>query len=63
MTDQEKKTDSRKKDGRGRPATGRTTTMIRVRRSDVETLDKWASRQPDKPSRSDALSRAIAKLG
>jgi len=44
----------------GRPATGKDPVRT-FRFSDefVESLDKWAARQPDTPSRSEAIRRLV----
>ncbi len=45
---------------RGRPATGRDpVTAIRLSPEMRETVDAWASRQPDTPSRSEAIRRLV----
>jgi hypothetical protein len=48
------------KKARGRPATGRDP-MIGLRASDQlrTAIDAWAARQPDKPSRSEAIRRLV----
>jgi hypothetical protein len=49
-----------KKRGRGRPATGRDpTTSIRMSEELRARLDQWAGRQPDKPTRAEAMRRLI----
>src|SRR5713226_3641824 len=48
------------KKGRGRPATGRTpVTAIRLSKELRETVDKWADKQDDTPSRSEAIRRLV----
>jgi Ribbon-helix-helix protein, copG family len=45
---------------RGRPATGRDpVTAIRLSESMKAAVDKWASKQVDKPSRSEAIRRLV----
>jgi hypothetical protein len=45
---------------RGRPATGRDpVTAIRLSSEIRETVDQWAARQPDTPSRSEAIRRLV----
>jgi hypothetical protein len=44
----------------GRPATGQDpVTAIRLSPEMRETVDAWAARQPDKPSRSEAIRRLV----
>jgi len=44
----------------GRPATGRDPIRtFRLSDEKVAEIDAWAARQPDKPSRSEALRRLI----
>ena len=44
----------------GRPATGQDpVTAIRLSPEMRETVDAWAARQPDKPSRSVAIRRLV----
>jgi hypothetical protein len=44
----------------GRPATGRDPIRtFRLSDEKVAEIDAWAGRQPDKPSRSEALRRLI----
>jgi hypothetical protein len=44
----------------GRPATGRDPIRtFRLSDEKVGEIDAWAARQPDKPSRSEALRRLI----
>jgi hypothetical protein len=44
----------------GRPATGQDpVTAIRLSSEMRETVDEWASRQPDTPSRSEAIRRLV----
>lgn len=44
----------------GRPATGQDpVTAIRLSPEMRQTVDAWAARQPDKPSRSEAIRRLI----
>jgi hypothetical protein len=48
------------KKGRGRPATGRDpVTAIRLSRELRATVDKWAAKQDDTPSRSEAIRRLV----
>ena len=48
------------KKGRGRPATGRDpVTAIRLSEELRETVDKWANRQDDQPTRSEAIRRLV----
>lgn len=49
-----------KRPGAGRPATG-TDPVRTFRFSDefVASLDEWAERQPDKPSRSETIRRLV----
>jgi hypothetical protein len=45
---------------RGRPATGRDPLIaFRLPPETIAALTAWAARQPDKPSRSEALRRLI----
>jgi hypothetical protein len=45
---------------RGRPATGNDPIRtFRMSDEKVAEIDAWAARQPDKPSRSEALRRLI----
>jgi hypothetical protein len=45
---------------RGRPATGKDPIRtFRLSDEKVAEIDAWAARQPDKPSRSEALRRLI----
>jgi hypothetical protein len=61
--------DSKKKRGRGRPRTGIGKPLGLRLYPDLERrLDAWASKQPDKPSRPEAIRRLIelglaAKVG
>jgi hypothetical protein len=51
-----------KKRGRGRPATGRDpdpVTAIRLATDLRAAVDKWATKQPDQPSRSEAIRRLV----
>lgn len=44
----------------GRPATGNDPMMaFRLSKEKVAEVEAWAARQPDKPSRSEALRRLI----
>lgn len=44
----------------GRPATGKDPMMaFRLSKKKVAEIEAWAARQPDKPSRSEALRRLI----
>ena len=53
-------TDNQKKKGRGRPATG-ITPMTGVRLSDdtVRKIEMWARKQPDTPTRAEAIRRLV----
>ncbi len=45
---------------RGRPATGRDpVTAIRLSKALRQTVDKWAEKQDDRPSRSEAIRRLV----
>lgn len=45
---------------RGRPATGRDpVTAIRLSAELRASVDKWASKQEDEPSRSEAIRRLV----
>jgi hypothetical protein len=45
----------------GRPATGQDPIRtFRLSDEKIAEIDAWAARQPDKPSRSEALRRLIA---
>jgi len=45
---------------RGRPATGKDPIRtFRLSDEKVAEIDAWAARQPDKPTRSEALRRLI----
>jgi hypothetical protein len=47
---------------RGRPATGRDpVTAIRLSRELRKTIDAWATRQEDKPARSEAIRRLVER--
>jgi len=47
---------------RGRPATGRDRTFaFRLPPELIVGLDAWACQQPDRPSRSEALRRAVSR--
>jgi hypothetical protein len=49
-----------KRPGAGRPATGTDPTRtFRLSDDFMARLDEWAARQPDKPSRSEAIRRLI----
>jgi hypothetical protein len=49
-----------KRAGAGRPATGRDpVTAIRLSPEMRDTVDQWAARQPDKPTRSEAIRRLV----
>jgi len=44
----------------GRPATGKDPVRtFRLSDEFMACLDRWASRQPDKPSRSEAIRRLV----
>jgi len=44
----------------GRPATGQDpVSAIRLSADIRESIDTWAARQPDKPSRSEAIRRLV----
>ena len=46
--------------GAGRPATGKTPMMsLRMPLALTDAVDKWASRQADKPFRSEAIRRLV----
>ena len=48
------------KKGRGRPATGRDpVTAIRLSSELRQSVDRWAEKQDDKPSRSEAIRRLV----
>jgi hypothetical protein len=48
------------KKARGRPATGRDpVTAIRLSAEMRETVDRWADRQSEKPTRSEAIRRLV----
>jgi hypothetical protein len=48
------------KKGRGRPATGRDpVTAIRLSEELRKTVDRWALKQADNPSRSEAIRRLV----
>ena len=48
------------KKGRGRPATGRDpVTALRLPAALTKSVEAWASRQEDKPNRSEALRRLV----
>jgi hypothetical protein len=42
-------------------STGPQTCIVRSRLSTLAALDAWVNAQPDKPSRTEALSRLIAR--
>jgi hypothetical protein len=49
-----------KRTGAGRPATGRDPTRtFRLSDEFMAQLDAWAARQPNKPSRSEAIRRLV----
>jgi hypothetical protein len=49
-----------KKRGRGRPPTGRDPMLtLRAPPALTHEVEAWAKRQPDKPSRSEALRRLV----
>ena len=48
------------KKGRGRPATGKDpVSAIRLSLKLRAAVDKWAAKQPDVPSRSEAIRRLV----
>jgi hypothetical protein len=52
--------DNRKKRGRGRPPTGIGKPIgLRLYPALERRVDQWASRQPDKPGRPEAIRRLI----
>jgi hypothetical protein len=52
--------DNRKKRGRGRPRTGIGKPVgLRLYPELERRVDQWASRQPDKPGRPEAIRRLI----
>jgi hypothetical protein len=54
--------DNRKKRGRGRPPTGIGRPVgLRLYSQLEQKLDAWASRQPDKPGRPEAIRRLLEK--
>jgi hypothetical protein len=53
-------TGNQKKKGRGRPATGITPmTGVRLSEEAVRKIEMWAKKQPDTPSRAEAIRRLI----
>jgi len=52
--------DNQKKRGRGRPATGITPmTGVRLSEDAVRKIEMWAKKQPDAPSRAEAIRRLV----
>jgi hypothetical protein len=48
---------------RGRPATGKDPMLsFRASPALIARVEAWAGRQPDKPSRSEALRRLITRI-
>jgi hypothetical protein len=56
-----KSTPEVKKRSRGRPPTGAKGVYVKVPPGEMSALDAWIKRQPDKPSRPEALRR-LAKI-
>lgn len=51
------------KKGRGRPATGRGTTVgVRCQDGMLDAVDEWRRKQPDLPTRATAIRR-LAEIG
>ena len=50
-----------KKRGRGRPAKDVIPVLVRVPMPQAEALDAWIARQPDNPSRPEAIRRLIER--
>jgi hypothetical protein len=48
---------------RGRPPTGKALPLVNFRAPEamVKAVDKWAAAQSDKPDRSEALRRLVAR--
>ena len=51
--------ETKKKRGRGRPPTGALSIHLRVVPADIAAIDAWIAKQPDKPSRPEAIRRMI----
>jgi Arc/MetJ-type ribon-helix-helix transcriptional regulator len=63
MVSQEKNVHMKKR-GRGRPPTGRNyreTIPVRLTEAAVAAIDGWIERQPEPPSRSEAIRRLIGQ--
>jgi hypothetical protein len=45
--------------GRGRPSTGATSIHLRILPDELEALDEWCWKQPDVPSRPEAIRRLL----
>ena len=59
MKTQEKNASTKR---RGRPATGRGTTIgVRIHDDQLQKIDAWATDQPDHPSRPEAIRRLVEK--